>query len=118
MTTGAHTICDVSCRQCGDCVGWAYEATEVKTELYKIGKFILELEMITPVDIEGEEYTKAKKAVKQTGNVRDGKDWNQHGLDLLSRVRTVKGELLGLEELEARLKALMDEEADLIKSID
>ncbi len=47
MTTGAHTVRDISCRQCGTLVGWRYDKAEEASEKYKENHFILEGELIT-----------------------------------------------------------------------
>ena len=54
MTTGKHDVCDVFCRTCGGCVGWGYERAWEVSEAYKVGKYILELEMCTSVGRERE----------------------------------------------------------------
>ncbi|KAI5271187.1 yippee-domain-containing protein [Aureobasidium subglaciale] len=40
--TGAHTVSDISCAQCGSVLGWKYVAAEEESQQYKVGKFILE----------------------------------------------------------------------------
>ncbi|KAI9699881.1 MAG: hypothetical protein M1820_007056 [Bogoriella megaspora] len=42
LVTGAHTVCDISCAQCGSVLGWKYVAAEEEAQRYKVGKFILE----------------------------------------------------------------------------
>lgn len=42
LVTGAHTISDISCAQCGSVLGWKYVAAEEESQQYKVGKFILE----------------------------------------------------------------------------
>ena len=42
LLTGMHTVCDIFCNGCGECVGWKYHAAEEEREQYKVGKFILE----------------------------------------------------------------------------
>ncbi|KAI4748085.1 yippee-domain-containing protein [Aureobasidium sp. EXF-12298] len=42
LVTGAHTVSDVSCAQCGSVLGWKYVAAEEESQQYKVGKFILE----------------------------------------------------------------------------
>lgn len=42
LVTGAHTVGDISCAQCGSVLGWKYIAAEEEGQKYKIGKFILE----------------------------------------------------------------------------
>ena len=46
MTTGKHIVRDLSCRQCGDTVGWKYDKAFETTEKYKEGKYILESELM------------------------------------------------------------------------
>ncbi|KAJ5103815.1 hypothetical protein N7532_004344 [Penicillium argentinense] len=49
MTTGRHIVRDISCRQCGDTVGWKYDKAFESSEKYKEGKFILEEELLCVV---------------------------------------------------------------------
>ncbi|KAK3717998.1 hypothetical protein LTR37_005424 [Vermiconidia calcicola] len=42
LVTGAHTVGDISCAQCGSVLGWKYVAAEEEGQRYKVGKFILE----------------------------------------------------------------------------
>ena len=38
MTTGLHTVADISCTRCNGVVGWKYEEAHEKTQRYKEGK--------------------------------------------------------------------------------
>jgi len=49
MTTGRHIVRDITCRQCGDTVGWKYDKAYEQSEKYKEGKFILESELLQMV---------------------------------------------------------------------
>jgi len=49
MTTGKHTVRDISCRKCGECVGWKYDKAYESSERYKEGKYILEAELLVSV---------------------------------------------------------------------
>lgn len=49
MTTGRHLVRDISCRQCGTCVGWKYDKAYEEDQTYKEGKFILEYELLKDV---------------------------------------------------------------------
>ena len=100
MTTGKHSICDVYCRKCGEGVGWLYESAEQASEQYKVGKFLVEMDRVEGLG----EHDR-----KKIGEKSEPGGWGETGSDLLSRVRYVQGEL-GLEDLEQRLKALLDEE--------
>lgn len=42
LVTGAHTVGDISCAQCGSVLGWKYVSAEEEGQRYKVGKFILE----------------------------------------------------------------------------
>ncbi|XP_051138478.1 protein yippee-like [Andrographis paniculata] len=42
MMTGAHTVADLFCVQCGSIVGWKYELAHEKSQKYKEGKSVLE----------------------------------------------------------------------------
>jgi hypothetical protein len=44
--TGAHTVGDISCAQCGSVLGWKYVAAEDEGQRYKVGKFILETKKV------------------------------------------------------------------------
>jgi hypothetical protein len=46
MTTGKHDICELFCQKCSTCIGWAYEGAQCHSEFYKIGKFLLEAELL------------------------------------------------------------------------
>jgi hypothetical protein len=46
LVTGAHTVSDISCKQCGNVLGWKYVHAEEEGQRYKIGKFILETKRI------------------------------------------------------------------------
>lgn len=46
LVTGAHTVGDISCAQCGSVLGWKYIAAEEEGQRYKIGKFILETKRV------------------------------------------------------------------------
>ncbi|KAH8929144.1 yippee-like protein [Atractiella rhizophila] len=49
MTTGRHTVCDISCAKCEQVVGWRYEYAYEEGQKYKEGKFILEKALLTDV---------------------------------------------------------------------
>ncbi|KAH6552732.1 hypothetical protein HBI07_031290 [Parastagonospora nodorum] len=42
LSTGAHTVADISCVQCGTVLGWKYVDAVEEGQKYKVGKFILE----------------------------------------------------------------------------
>ncbi|GAB7347591.1 hypothetical protein MBLNU459_g4471t1 [Dothideomycetes sp. NU459] len=46
LVTGAHTVSDISCAQCGSVLGWKYVAAEEEAQRYKVGKFILETKRV------------------------------------------------------------------------
>ena len=46
LTTGLHTVCDVSCASCDVSLGWRYVRAHEPTQKYKEGKFILEKHFI------------------------------------------------------------------------
>lgn len=46
LVTGAHTVGDISCAQCGSLLGWKYVAAEEEAQRYKVGKFILETKRV------------------------------------------------------------------------
>lgn len=50
MTTGKHIVRDIKCRQCEQLVGWTYDKAYEPSEKYKEGKYILEAELLCPVN--------------------------------------------------------------------
>ncbi|KAF7197368.1 hypothetical protein HII31_01178 [Pseudocercospora fuligena] len=46
LVTGAHTVGDISCAQCGSVLGWKYIHAEEESQRYKVGKFILETKRV------------------------------------------------------------------------
>lgn len=46
LVTGAHTVSDISCAQCGSVLGWKYVAAAQEAQRYKVGNFILETKRI------------------------------------------------------------------------
>lgn len=46
LVTGAHTVGDISCAQCGSVLGWKYVSAEEESQRYKVGKFILETKRV------------------------------------------------------------------------
>lgn len=46
LTTGLHTVCDVSCAECDGSLGWKYVRAHEPTQKYKEGKYILEKQFI------------------------------------------------------------------------
>ncbi|PNS18705.1 hypothetical protein CAC42_5244 [Sphaceloma murrayae] len=50
MTTGKHIVRDISCKQCKEVVGWKYDKAYEQSEQYKVGKFILEAELLANVN--------------------------------------------------------------------
>ena len=46
LVTGAHTVGDISCAQCGSVLGWKYIHAEQEAQKYKVGKFILETKRV------------------------------------------------------------------------
>lgn len=46
LVTGAHTVSDISCAQCGSVLGWKYLAAEKEAQKYKVGNFILETKRV------------------------------------------------------------------------
>jgi len=46
LVTGAHTVGDISCAQCGSILGWKYVAAAEEAQRYKVGKFILETKRV------------------------------------------------------------------------
>ncbi|KAI9488846.1 Yippee/Mis18 [Zychaea mexicana] len=49
MTTGLHTVRDISCVKCSTVLGWTYVKAYNDDNKYKEGKFILEKKLLTDV---------------------------------------------------------------------
>ncbi|KAJ3277761.1 hypothetical protein HK104_003001, partial [Borealophlyctis nickersoniae] len=49
MTTGRHTVKDITCTSCGTAVGWKYEKAWEEDQKYKEGKFILEKSLLCEI---------------------------------------------------------------------
>jgi len=49
MTTGQHTVRDISCIKCDAVLGWKYELAQEPSQKYKEGKFILERNLLCDV---------------------------------------------------------------------
>jgi len=47
LTTGLHTVADITCVGCNDVIGWKYEEAYEEAQKYKVGKFILERHKIS-----------------------------------------------------------------------
>lgn len=50
MTTGLHTVKDISCSRCRSVLGWKYEKAYEQSQRYKEGKYILEKQLLTDVN--------------------------------------------------------------------
>ena len=50
MTTGLHVIQDVHCQQCKEYVGWKYKEAP-GSQKYKEGKYLLEMELLSELDM-------------------------------------------------------------------
>ncbi|KAJ2902084.1 hypothetical protein MKZ38_001057 [Zalerion maritima] len=42
LVTGWHEVADITCRVCGETIGWKYVDAKDEAQKYKVGKFILE----------------------------------------------------------------------------
>ncbi|KAJ3367974.1 Protein yippee-like 5 [Allomyces arbusculus] len=49
MTTGLHTVRDIRCIHCGAVVGWKYEYAYEESQKYKVGKYILEKNLLSDI---------------------------------------------------------------------
>lgn len=49
LSTGPHTVSDMSCLHCGRTLGWKYVAAQDDTQKYKVGKFVLEANRVCKV---------------------------------------------------------------------
>jgi hypothetical protein len=73
LVTGAHTVSDISCVQCGSVLGWKYVAAEEESQRYKVGKYILEAKrVVRSVSWEGEAETEDDAYASMGGQVRKG----------------------------------------------
>lgn len=69
--TGAHTVGDISCAQCGSVLGWKYVAAEEEGQRYKVGKFILETKRVCRTSTwESEEDEMVEGIVNASGRRR------------------------------------------------
>ncbi|KAJ9050777.1 hypothetical protein DSO57_1011216 [Entomophthora muscae] len=46
MTTGLHTVKDITCTSCGEVLGWRYIKAFEESQRYKEGMFILEKQLL------------------------------------------------------------------------
>ncbi|KAL5117416.1 hypothetical protein ACEQ8H_004732 [Pleosporales sp. CAS-2024a] len=72
LVTGAHTVADISCVQCGTMLGWKYVDAKEESQKYKIGKFILETKRV----VRGVEWDEERELHC------DGVDDGQEGEDI------------------------------------
>ncbi|ANZ73615.1 BA75_01741T0 [Komagataella pastoris] len=49
MLTGEYLVTNVYCKQCQSCLGWKYLESDSRKENYKVGKFVIELELLEEV---------------------------------------------------------------------
>jgi len=91
LVTGAHTVSDISCAQCGSVLGWKYVAAEEESQKYKVGKFILET-----------------KRVCRTGCWEDDSD----DIDPPNQIHEYSQQLLRSEEDEVEFDSQDDEECE------
>ncbi|KAK8142652.1 hypothetical protein G3M48_008441 [Beauveria asiatica] len=47
LVTGWHVVADISCSSCSRKLGWKYVDAKEKSQKYKVGKYILEMERVT-----------------------------------------------------------------------
>ncbi|KAL8141551.1 hypothetical protein V2J09_014583 [Rumex salicifolius] len=50
LSTGLHTVADISCNDCREVLGWKYERAYEPSQKYKEGKFIFEKAKIAKED--------------------------------------------------------------------
>ncbi|KAF7719178.1 Uncharacterized protein PECH_001818 [Penicillium ucsense] len=74
LVTGAHTVSDISCLQCGTVLGWKYVEAEEESQRYKVGKFILETKKIISATVwEGDDERELHtRRGESGGSVRRG----------------------------------------------
>ncbi|PSN61362.1 yippee-domain-containing protein [Corynespora cassiicola Philippines] len=72
LVTGAHTVSDISCRNCGSVLGWKYVEAEEDSQRYKVGKFILETKRV----VKGSEWDQLHNghAIEPPAARREGLD--------------------------------------------
>ena len=49
MMTGLHVVKDIMCVQCETTLGWKYVKAYPEDQKYKVGKFILEAELLESI---------------------------------------------------------------------
>jgi hypothetical protein len=69
LVTGAHTVSDISCAQCGTVLGWKYVGAEEEGQRYKVGKFILETRRVV------------KGVGWDSGNYAEAREWDDDNGD-------------------------------------
>lgn len=69
LVTGAHTVGDISCAQCGSMLGWKYIAAEEEAQRYKVGKFILETKRVC----RSSTWEEADDAVEEHERIEQGR---------------------------------------------
>ncbi|KAF2236287.1 yippee-domain-containing protein [Viridothelium virens] len=87
LVTGAHTVSDISCAQCGSVLGWKYVAAAEESQRYKVGKFILETRKVCrsscweneEEDGEGAAVSPVDAAVEELGGVGVGRSREAEG---------------------------------------
>ena len=92
LVTGAHTVSDISCRSCGNVLGWKYVEAAEDTQKYKVGKFILETKrVVKSVEWDSnyeEEGTHARATVEKDEDVEFDSQDEDECEDLFSGVWT------------------------------
>ncbi|KAF2821593.1 yippee-domain-containing protein [Ophiobolus disseminans] len=68
LVTGAHTVSDISCRNCQTVLGWKYVHAEEDSQRYKIGKFILETRRI----VKSSDWAEREMEEEDGGRVKEG----------------------------------------------
>lgn len=72
LATGAHVVADINCAICGKVVGWKYVDAREEAQMYKVGKFILEMRRV--VVVRGWEDVGVEEGRREAVEGREGEE--------------------------------------------
>ncbi|KAJ9623966.1 hypothetical protein H2203_005413 [Taxawa tesnikishii (nom. ined.)] len=96
LVTGAHTVSDISCAQCGSVLGWKYVAAEEDSQKYKVGKFILETKKVC----RSSRWDDEDEKIEENGGVRASFGGNRGRLGQLAEEEQVEFDSQDEDECE------------------
>ncbi|CAG8469042.1 11666_t:CDS:10 [Ambispora gerdemannii] len=86
MTTGLHTVKDISCSRCRAVLGWKYEKAYEQSQRYKEGRYILEKQLLCEESLtikplsDGKLLTHFQFSIQLEGAAREGARFNHYNL--------------------------------------